>query len=106
MSSVKGKVGKRVSDELRGKQDEMSNVETARNWSEDWSDETVESAQLRQLLIQAGRAAMPRHDPARLDRVFRRILSRLAEEDARGARKGVPVARLESPSGVTAKLFG
>jgi hypothetical protein len=69
---------------------------------EDWADETPESEQLRRALIEAGRAAMPRHDPARLERVFRRIVTQLEQEE----RKGIPVHRIESPSGVTAKIFG
>jgi hypothetical protein len=69
---------------------------------EDWADETPESEQLRRALIESGRAAMPRHDPARLDRVFRRIMAQLEQE----RRDGVPSPRLDSPSGVTAKIFG
>jgi len=69
---------------------------------EDWAAETPESEQLRRALIEAGRAAMPRHDPARLERVFRRIVTQLEQEE----RKGIPVHRIESPSGVTAKIFG
>jgi len=99
MSSVKGNVGQQVAGKVG---DDVSDDQTM----EDWADETAESAQLCRALIEAGRAAMPRHDPARLDRVFRRILSRLAEEDGRGERQAIPAPRLDSPSGVTAKLFG
>ena len=98
MNSVKGKgrtgwmgVGQTVDDEMFD-----------HAISDDWSDETAELQQLRLALIQAGRAAVPRHDPARLDRVFRRIMARLAEEE----RDGVPASRLDTPSGVTAKMFG
>jgi hypothetical protein len=69
---------------------------------EDWAQESPESEQLRRALIEAGRAFMPRHDPARLERVFRRIVTQLEQEE----RKGIPVHRIESPSGVTAKIFG
>ena len=69
---------------------------------EEWSDETPDSQQLRRALIEAGRAAMPRPDPDRLDRVFRRIIAELE----RGERNGIPVARIETPSSVTAKNFG
>jgi len=70
----------------------------------DWEDESPEGQQLRLALIQAGRAAMPRQDPARLERVFRRIMAQLQEENEK--RDGVPVRRIDSPSGVTAKMFG
>jgi hypothetical protein len=76
--------------------------ETMGETMEDWANETPESEQLRHALIESGRAAMPRHDPARLERVFRRIMAQLEEE----RRDGVPAPRLDSPSGVTAKTFG
>lgn len=68
----------------------------------DWDDETEESELLRRALIEAGRTAIPRQDPARLERVFRRILAQLERE----GRDGIPAPRLETPSGVTAKTFG
>jgi chorismate mutase len=76
--------------------------DTVHETMEDWADESPESEQLRRALIESGRAAMPRHDPARLERVFRRIMAQLEEEQ----RDGVPAPRLDSPSGVTAKMFG
>ena len=69
---------------------------------EDWADDSPESEQLRRALIESGRAAMPRHDPARLERVFRRIMAQLEAE----RRDGIPAPRLDSPSGATAKIFG
>lgn len=69
---------------------------------DDWGEEPIESLQLRRALIAAGRAAMPRQDPALRERVFRRIMERLEAEK----RQGVPVRRLDRPSGVTAKMFG
>ena len=76
--------------------------ETMQETIEDWADETPESEQLRRALIESGRAAIPRHDPARQERVFRRIKAQLEQE----RRDGVPSPRLESPSSVTAKIFG
>ena len=100
MNSVKGNVVPGDGGQMVG--DEMFKQETMQEAMEDWADETPESEQLRRALIEAGRAAMPRHDPARLERVFRRIMAQLAA-DERGA---VPAPRLDSPSGATAKMFG
>lgn len=94
MNSVKGQggSGRQAAGQIVG--DERSD----REGPDDWAEETPESRQLRQALIEAGRAAMPKHDPARLDRVFRRIVAQLEQEE----REGIPVPRLDSPSG----LFG
>lgn len=102
MNSVKGQAarGRRGDGQMVGKG--TFDEETMHEGMEDWGDETPESQQLRRALIAAGRAAMPRHDPARMERVLRRIMARLAEEE----REGVPGRRIESPSGVTAKMFG
>ena len=59
MNAVKGNGGQRAAGKGG---DDMFDDETV----DDWAEETVESAQLRRALIEAGRAAMPRHDPARL----------------------------------------
>ena len=98
MNSVKGQEvpGRRGGGQMVS--DEMFDHETM----EDWADATPESEQLRRALIEAGRAAMPRHDPTRMERVFRRIMAQLEEEE----REGIPVPRIDSPSGVTAKMFG
>jgi len=106
MKSVKGQgmTGRRGDGQTAG--DEPSGREpgqaTGADTIEDWADETPESARLRRVLIEAGRAAMPRHDPARLERVFHRIVTQLEREE----RQGIPAHRIRSPSGVTAKIFG
>jgi hypothetical protein len=67
--------------------------------------EDIETARLCRALIEAGKKFKPL-DRAQMDVVFQRIVTRLREDEERG----IPVARLESPSEVvrarTAKLSG
>lgn len=102
MSLVKGygKAGRRVCGQTV--RDRALHRAPTDESTRDWADETPESEQLRRALIEAGRAAMPHHDPARLERVFRRIVAQLEKQE----RDGIPGPRIDSPSGVTAKIFG
>ena len=65
----------------------------------------IDTARLCRALIEAGKTFQPL-DRAQMDVVFQRIVARLHEDEKRG----IPVARIETPSGLaharTAKLSG
>jgi hypothetical protein len=60
---------------------------------------TIEGARLRRLLIQAGKS-LPPLAPDQLEAVFQRIVAQLED----GERRGIPVARIEPPSGTAHAL--